>query len=137
MLLAFAGKANINGKPELSEVVIEKLKRLAPLVGKHDFTPSLETLPNEANHRHIMEGVGSPAVKIYYDPANSVQMDYDIYREIESFRTKTSTRSTSEICDLLCQGEIDFVKVKGLQQSMQYKDWLIIEGSTSKRMNRE
>ena len=31
VLLAFAGKADINGKPALIEVVIENLKRLAPL----------------------------------------------------------------------------------------------------------
>jgi hypothetical protein len=37
VLLAFFGKANINGKPELIEIVIEKLKRLAPLVRKHGF----------------------------------------------------------------------------------------------------
>jgi L-ribulose-5-phosphate 3-epimerase len=138
VLLAFFGKADINGKPELIEVVIEKLKRLAPLAEKHGFTLALETLLSEADHRHIMESVGSPAVKVYYDTANSARMGYDIYREIESLGAKNICEiHIKENGDLLGQGDIDFVRIKELLRATQYKGWLIIEGSTPKGMSRE
>lgn len=138
VLLAFFGKADINGKPDLMKVVIEKLKRLAPLAEKHGFTLGLETLLNEADLRFVIESVGSSAVKVYYDTANSARMGYDIYEEIESLGTENICEiHIKENSDLLGKGDIDFEKVKRLLNSMQYKGWLIIEGSTPKGMSRE
>lgn len=137
VLLAFFGKADINGKPDLIKAVIEKLKRVAPLAEKHGFVLGLETLLSEADHRHILESVGSPAVKVYYDTANSARMGYDIYREIESLGTNNICEiHIKENGDLLGEGDIDFERIKRLLQSMHYKGWLIIEGSTPKGMSR-
>lgn len=138
VLLAFFSKADINGQPERMAAVIEKLKRLAPLAEKHGFTLGIESLLSEADHRHIIDRVGSPAVKVYYDTANSARMGYNIYREIESL-------GSDNICEihlkqdaaLLGQGDIDFQRVKTLLESMDYQGWLIIEGSKPKGMSRE
>ena len=138
VLLAFFGIADINGKPELIEAVIEKLKRIAPIAEKHGFELGLETLLNEADHRHILKSVDSPALKVYYDTANSARMGYDIYKEIENL-------GTEHICEihlkengaLMGDGDIDFEKVKGLLQEMNYQGWLINEGSIPKGMSRE
>ena len=138
MLLAFFGVADINGEPELIATVIEKLKRVAPLAEKHGFVLGLETLLNEADHRHIMTSVGSPAVKVYYDTANSTRMGYDIYKEIESLGVQSICEiHLKENHALMGDGAIDFEKVKGILDAMQYKGWLIIEGSVPKGMSRE
>ena len=138
VLLAFFGKADINGKPDRIKIVIEKLKRLAPMAEKHGFILGLETLLNEADHRHILESVGSPAVKVYYDTANSARMGYDIYSEIKSL-------GTENICEIhikenrtfIGRGPIDFNEVRLLLKKMKYQGWLIIEGSTPKGTDRE
>lgn len=88
VLLAFFNKGDINGKPELIESVIKKLKRIAPLAEKHGITLALETTLNEKDHRHILDSVGSSAVKVYYDTGNSAKMGYDIYSEIKSLGTE-------------------------------------------------
>lgn len=138
VLLAFFGKADINGKPDMIAKVIEKLKRIAPLAEKHGFVLALETLLDEADHRHIMNSVGSQAVKVYYDTGNSARMGYDIYKEIESLGTRNILEiHLKENGALLGEGDIDFLKVKNLLISMQYGGWLIIEGSTPKGMSRE
>ena len=138
VLLAFFGKADINGQPDRIKAVIEKLKRVAPLAEKHGFTLALETLLNEADHRHIMKSVGSPAVKVYYDTANSARMGYDIYKEIESLGTENIAEiHIKENNALLGKGDIDFTRVKELLEAMGYRGWLIIEGSTPKEMSRE
>lgn len=138
VLLAFFGKADINGKPDRIKTVIEKLRRLAPLAEKHGFVLGLETLLNEADHRHILKSVGSPAVKVYYDTANSARMGYDIYSEIKSL-------GTENICEIhikengtfIGRGPIDFNEVRLLLKRMKYQGWLIIEGSTPKGTDRE
>tara|TARA_R110002049_G_scaffold309268_1_gene519559 strand:+ start:80628 stop:81584 length:957 start_codon:yes stop_codon:yes gene_type:complete len=137
VLLAFFGKADINGHPELIAAVIEKLKRLAPLAEQHGFILGLETLLDEAGHRQIIERVGSPAVKVYYDTANSARMGYDIYREIESLGTENICQiHLKQDGDLLGNGNIDFERLKRLLHSIDYSGWLIIEGSTPKGMAR-
>ncbi|WP_442509210.1 sugar phosphate isomerase/epimerase family protein [Novipirellula sp. SH528] len=138
VLLAFFNKADINGKPELIAEVIEKLKRVAPLAEKHGVILALETQLNEADHRHIIESVGSSAVKVYYDTGNSARMGYDIYREIESLGTEYICEiHLKENGDFLGNGDIDFARIKELLRSMKYTGWLIIEGSTPKGISRE
>lgn len=137
VLLAFFGKADINGHPELMEAVIRKLKKFAPIAEQNGFILGLETLLSEADHRRIIEGVGSPAVKVYYDTANSHRMGYDIYSEIQNL-------GAEHICEvhikengaLIGNGEIDFERVKSLLVEMNYDGWLIIEGSNPKGADR-
>jgi L-ribulose-5-phosphate 3-epimerase len=135
VLLAFFNKGDINGKPELIAKVIEKLKRVTPMAEKHGFTLGLETWLNESDHRHILESVDSPAVKVYYDVANSNKMGYDIYKEIQSL-------GPGNICEIHCKengfllgrGRIAFERLRGVIKNIGYKGWLIIESATPKNM---
>ena len=88
VLLAFFGEADLNGDEERMQSVIKKLKRFAPIAERHGFVLGIESLLSEADHRRIIQEVGSPAVKVYYDTANSARMGYDIYKEIESLGAK-------------------------------------------------
>jgi sugar phosphate isomerase/epimerase/acetyl esterase/lipase len=137
VLLAFFGKGDINGKPDLIERVIAKLKRVAPAAEKHGITLAIESLLNESDLRHIMKQVGSPAVKVYYDTGNSARMGYDIYEEIESLGVENIAEiHLKENKALLGKGPIDFSRVRSLLKKMNYKGWLIIEGSNPKGMDR-
>lgn len=137
VLLAFFGKADLNGDDERMDTVIRKLKRFAPVAEKHGFVVGIESLLSEADHRRIMEGVGSPAVKVYYDTANSARMGYNIYQEIESLGAENICEiHLKQDAALLGQGNIDFPRVKRLLDEMQYTGWLIIEGSIPKKMSR-
>lgn len=137
VLLAFFGKADLNGDDERMNTVIRKLKRYAPIAEKHGFILGIESLLSEADHRRIMDGVGSPAVKVYYDTANSARMGYDIYKEIESLGTENICEvHIKQDAALLGEGNIDFERIKSLLDKMKYKGWLIIEGSTPKNMSR-
>ena len=138
VLVAFFSAGDINGKPELMESTIEKLKRVAPMAEKHGVTLALETWLNESDHRHILESVASPAVKVYYDVANANKMGYDIYKEIASL-------GTENICEIHCkengfllgEGRIDFPRLKGVIDGIGYDGWLIIESAVPKGMKVE
>jgi len=136
VLLAFFSKGDIKGQPDLIAKVIEKLKRIAPAAEKECITLGLETWLNEEEHRHILESVASPSVKIYYDVANANKMGYDIYREIASL-------GTENICQIHCkengfllgEGQIDFQRLKRVITQIGYRDWLVIESAHPKGMD--
>ena len=137
VLLAFFGKADLNGHPDRIATVIQKLKRFAPIAEEHGFILGIESLLNEADHRHIIESVGSPAVKVYYDTANSARMGYDIYSEIESLGAEHICEiHIKENGNLIGQGAIDFERIKSLLMKIRYRGWLILEGSVPKGMDR-
>ena len=137
VLLGFFGAGNINGEPELIESVITKLKRLAPMAESHGMVLGLETLLSEADHRYILDSVNSPALKVYYDTANSARMGYDIYVEMESLGTENICQlHLKENGALIGQGPIDFPRVKRILEKIGYDGWLINEGSTPKGMER-
>lgn len=138
VLLAFFGKADLNGDPQRMATVVEKLKRFAPIAEKHGFVLGIESLLNEADHRHIMDSVGSPAVKVYYDTANSARMGYDIYSEMKSLGAENICEvHIKENGELLGEGPIDFAKVRSLLLEMNYDGWLIVEGSIPKAMKKK
>lgn len=136
VLLAFFSKGDINGDRALLDKTVEKLKRVAPLAEAQGFTLGLETWLNEADHRYILERVDSPAVKVYYDVANSHKMGYDIYAEMESL-------GSENICEIHCkengfllgEGRVDFDRVKQIVRKMDYHGWLVIESAVPPGMD--
>ncbi len=138
LLLPFFAKGDINGQPELIEATIVRLKRLAPLAEQHGITLALESLLDEVAHRHIIDSVGSPAVTVYYDTANSARMGYDIYAEIKSLGTDYISEIHLKVNGaLLDQGDIDFLRIRSILDKIGYTGWLILEGACPKGMDRQ
>jgi len=138
VLLAFFGKGDINGKPELQAKVIEKLKRAAPRAQKAGVILGIESWMNAADHLRIIDAVGSPAVQVWYDVANSEKMGYDIYKEIRQIgKERICQFHMKENDSLLGQGKIDFKKVKEAIDDIAWGGWLIIEGATVKEKSLE
>ena len=124
---------DINGKPELMDAVITKLKTVAPKAEDNGIVLGIESLLSAEDHLKIIDGVGSPAVQVYYDSANSHRMGYDIYTEVVQL-------GAERICQIHCkengallgEGEIDFTRFGNSLAEAGYDDWLIIEGAMPK-----
>jgi sugar phosphate isomerase/epimerase len=133
ILLAFFGKGDIKNKPDLTKEVIRRLKMVAPAAEKAGVTLGLETWLSAEEHLHIIDSVGSRAVQVYYDTANSNKMGYDIYKEIRQLGRKNICQfHCKENGFLLGKGKVDFRKVKDAIDDIGYKDWLIIESANGK-----
>ena len=132
-LLAFFGKGDINGKPELMDKVIAKLKTIAKKAEDNGVVFGIESLLSADDHLKIIDGVGSKAIQVYYDSANSLRKGYDIYAEVEQL-------GAERICQVHCkqdkaligEGDVDFSRFKKSLEKAGYADWLIIEGSKPK-----
>jgi len=130
VLLPFFGPADIAESRELQQQVIVRLKRVAPLAEKAGVILGLETWLSAEDHVRIIDAVGSAAVQVYYDVANSLSRGYDIYREIRWLgRERICEIHCKENKTLLGKGEVDFARVKEALDEIGWSGWLIIEGA--------
>lgn len=133
VLLAFFGQGDIRDKPDAQKEVIRRLKQLAPKAEKAQAVLGIESYLNADDHLRILDAVGSPAVKVYYDVANMHYSGYDIFAELRCLgRDRICQIHTKEYDHLLGQGPIDFAKVRDVLAEIGYFDWLIIEAATVK-----
>jgi L-ribulose-5-phosphate 3-epimerase len=131
VLLAFFGNGDLKGDKEGTDEVVRRLKEVAPKAEKAGVILGIESWLSAEEHVDIIDRVGSPAVQVYYDVANSEKMGYDIYREIRWLGGKKL------ICEfhlkengfLLGQGRVDFKMVRAAMDEIGYSGWMQIEGS--------
>jgi len=131
VLLAFFGNGDIKNDDQGQKVVIERLRKVAPKAEKAGVTLGLETWLSAEEHMYIIDAVGSPNVKVYYDVANSNKMGYDIYEEIRWLGKQ------GQICELhmkengylLGKGRIDFNEVRQAIDDIGYRGWMQIESA--------
>ncbi len=131
VLLAFFGNGDLKGDAEGTREVVRRLKELAPAAEKAGVIFGIESWLSAEEHMDIIDRVGSRAVQVYYDVANSEKMGYDIYREIRWLGSK------NVICEfhmkengaLLGQGRVDFRKVRAAIEDIGYRGWMQIEGA--------
>lgn len=131
VLLAFFSKGDLKGDKKGTEEVVRRLKEVAPKAEKAGVIIGLESWLSAEEHIDIIQRVGSPAVQVYYDVANSNKMGYDIYEEIRWLGKQ------QQICEfhmkengfLLGQGKVDFRKVRAAIDDIGYTGWMQIEGA--------
>ena len=132
-LLAFFGKGDLNGKPDLMDAVIKKLKTIAKKAEDNGVVFGIESLLSADDHLKVIDGVGSKSIQVYYDTANSNRMGYDIYDEVVQIGAERICQiHAKENGALLGDGKVDFEKFKASLDKIGYSDWLIIEGAMPK-----
>ncbi len=130
VMLAFFGDGDIKDKPDLQKEVIRRLKTVAPKAEKAGVILGIESWMNADDHLRIIDAVGSPAVKVYYDVANMTHQGYDILKEIRQLgRDQICGMHCKENGFLLGKGKVDFPKVKAALDDIGWRGWLTIEGA--------
>lgn len=129
VLLAFFGKGDLVDDSAGTDEVIRRLKTVAPRAEQAGVILGLESwLSAEATLR-IMDRVGSPAVKMYYDVCNSTDRGYDIYKEIRQLgKERICEFHMKENGCLLGKGPVNFEKVRDAINDIGYAGWMQIEG---------
>ena len=129
VLLAFFSKNDLRNDKKGTQVVVDRLKAVAPKAERAGVVLGIESWLSAPEHMAIIEAVGSPAVKVYYDVCNSSVMGYDIFSEIR-------TLGKEQICEFhlkengyfIGKGKIDLQKVRRVMDDIGYSGWLQIEG---------
>ncbi len=129
VLLAFFSKGDLVGDQAGTEEVIRRLKIVAPRAEQAGVVLGLESWLSAEDTLRIMDRVGSPAVKMYYDVCNSTDRGYDICKEIRQLgRERICEFHLKENGCLLGKGPVNFEKVRDAINDIGYAGWMQIEG---------
>ena len=118
--------------PELRPAVIERLKAIAPLAEKAGVVIGEETALDAASEAKLLDEIGSPAVRSYFNFSNAIQNGRDLTSELRAL-------GRERICQIHCtdqdgvqlkdDAKIDLQKVKQTLDEMNWSGWLVIERS--------
>jgi len=131
VLLAFFSEGDLRDDKAGVDEVVRRLKAVAPKAEKAGVALGIESWLNADQHLDIIDRVGSPAVKVYYDVCNSTDRGYDIYKEIRQLgkRKLICEFHAKENGSLLGKGNVDFRKVREAMDDINYTGWIQIEGA--------
>jgi L-ribulose-5-phosphate 3-epimerase len=129
ILLAFFGKGDLRDDPQGTSKVVQRLRQVAPDAEVAGVTLGIESWLSADQHVDIIERVGSHAVKVYYDVANSHKAGYDIYQEIRRLGPLICQFHAKDYDDLYGKGSIDFKEVRRAIDDAGYLGWLVMEGT--------
>ncbi len=118
--------------PELRSKIVERLKIVGAQAEKAGVIIGVETeLPADEQIK-LLDDVGSPAIKLYYNFANALQNNRDLIKEL-------TLLGKDRICQIHCTDQdgvwlqddpkINMPKVKETLDSMGWSGWLVIERS--------
>ncbi len=129
VLLAFFGNGDLRNDADGVSEVVRRLKAVAPKAERAGVSLGIESWLSGAAHLEILERVGSPAVRVYYDVCNSNDRGYDIYAEIRQLGKRICEVHAKENGSLLGKGKVDFAKVREALDAIEYNGWVQIEGA--------
>jgi L-ribulose-5-phosphate 3-epimerase len=129
ILLAFFGEGDLQNDEQGIAKVVQRLRQIAPRAEMADVTLGIESWLSAEQHIDIIERVGSPAVKVYYDVANSHKAGYDICKEIRQLGPLICEFHAKDYDNLYGKGSIDFKEVRLAMDDAGYRGWLVMEGT--------
>ncbi|GAB3178469.1 sugar phosphate isomerase/epimerase family protein [Telluribacter humicola] len=133
VLLAFFSQGDLRKDDAGKKVVVSRLKKVAPQAEKQGVTLGIESYLSAQEHLDIIQAVGSPAVKVYYDFRNATDAGYDIYQEIPML-------GREQICEIhmkengfrLGEGTLDWPRIARAVKDIGYKGWMQLEWASPK-----
>ncbi len=130
VLLAFFNNNDLRNDPKGKAEVVRRLKKVAPRAESMGIVLGIESYLNAAEHLEIIEKVGSPNIKVYYDFRNTQDAGFDAIEEMKQL-------GTQHICELhmkengtlLKDGTLPWEKIRDQIYEMGYygDGWMQIE----------
>jgi L-ribulose-5-phosphate 3-epimerase len=135
VLLAFFAKNDLRNDDVGKAEVVRRLKKVAPAAEKAGVILGIESYLSAEEHLDIMQKVGSPAIKVYYDFRNATDAGNDIYHEMKLLgKDNICELHMKENGILLGKGSIDWPKVRRSLDEIGYlgDGWMQIEWAMPK-----
>jgi L-ribulose-5-phosphate 3-epimerase len=127
-------------RPELRPAIVERLKAVGPKAQEAGVVIGVETALDAAGDVKLLEDIGSPATRIYFNFANALQNGRDLCKELQIL-------GKDRICQIHCTDQdgvrlqdnarIDMPKVKQTLDEMGWGGWLVMERSRDAGKSRD
>lgn len=118
--------------PELRPAIVARLRDAGARAAKAGVVIGLETALDAKGEAALLDEIGSPAVKSYFNFANALQNGRDLHAEL---RTLGRERIVQIHCTnqdgvwLEQDPQLDLAKVKATLDALGWNGWLVIERS--------
>jgi sugar phosphate isomerase/epimerase len=116
-------------KKEAVDRVVGMFKEIAPKAEKQGVVIGLENWLSAEDHIRLIDRIGSPAVKVYYDVSNSTDKGRDVLKEIRQLGKLICELHAKDGPHLLGKGRIDFAKVRQALDDIEYSGWIQLESA--------
>ena len=119
-------------RPEVRAAIIERLKAAGKQAEAASVVIGIETALNAAGEAALLDDIGSPAIKIYFNFANPIHDGRDVCAELKILgkdRIVQIHASNTDGVWLENDPKIDLPKIKETLDEMGWSGWLVIERS--------
>jgi sugar phosphate isomerase/epimerase len=133
-------QADLVKHPELRPKIVEVLKQVGGLAEKAGVTVGIESALDAAGDVKLLEDIGSPAIRIYFNFSNALQNGRDLYGELKIL-------GKDRICQIHCTDQdgawlqndpkIDMKRAKQTLDDMGWSGWLVLERSRDAKKSRD
>ena len=133
ILLPMFGDKAIEKRSE-QKAVAERLKPIAKVAEKAGIVLGLENSISAEDNAWILDQVGSPAVKVYYDVGNSFyelggRKPFDVYKEVAWLGKDRIGQIHLKERGPMGKGKIDFVRFAEAVLKTGFEGWIVLETS--------
>lgn len=125
------GDLDMNRTDEIDQFV-KAVKAAVPLAEKEGLIIALENYLSAEDNMRLIDRIGSPVVKVYYDVGNSTDKGRDVTKEIRTLGKLICEFHAKDGKHLLGQGRIDFKAVRAAIDDIGYNGWIHLECAAPK-----
>ena len=108
--------------------LVGRLRENAPKAEKAGVVLGLEGEATAAQYKQIIDRVGSPAVKVYFDCVHAHEQGKDISEEIRSLGDRICEFHAKDYCNVLFGlGQVDWHQVRKGIDAINFRGWVQVE----------
>lgn len=134
VLISYFGKGALNTDEKFEET-IRRYRELAPKAEAAGVVLAIESPLKADGHLRILEGVNSPAVRVYYDPGNMIHVlggsTEKVCEDILALKGLI-VEAHAKDSTVLGKGKIDYAKIFQAYREAGFFGSQVIEGSIDK-----
>ena len=126
--------------PQLRPAIVERLKAVGPKAEAAGVVIGVETALDAAGDVQLLDDIGSPAVRIYFNFANALQNGRDLCQELQILGKDRICQIHGTDQDgvwLQDNPRLDMPRVKQTLDEMGWAGWLVLERSRSAKNARD
>lgn len=131
VLVAFFGKGSLLEGDQLKradvDIVVERLKAVAPRAEESGVILGIENTLSAAQNAEILDRIGSPAARVYYDVGNTTNQGYDVPVEIRFLKERIAIFHFKDNPHYLGEGKVQFGPIAEAIHDIGYKGWIVLE----------
>lgn len=132
LFLPLGVQGDLVKRPELRPAVVERLRAAGKQAEAAGVVIGVETALDAAGEAALLDEIGSPAVKSYFNLANAYQNGRDVLAELRTLgkdRIVQIHASNTDGVWLQNDPQVDLPKIKATLDEMGWSGWLVIERS--------